>query len=157
VKKKIRDAFFSSETAEWATPQDFFDKLDGEFNFNLDPCATSENAKCPIYFTKKENGLIQAWFGRVFMNPPYGREIGKWIRKAYLESLRPETFVVCLIPSRTDTKWWHKYVMKAKEIRFIRGRLKFVGVEGVKHPAMFPSAVVIFDGEKVKYPKIVSY
>lgn len=132
---------FSSNTAEWATPQDFFDKLNNEFGFTLDVCATTENAKCDRFFTKSDNGLIQHWGGVCYMNPPYGREIGAWIKKAYQESLLGAT-VVCLVPARTDTRWWHDYVMKAKEIRFLRGRLKF---GSAINSAPFPSAVIIFD------------
>lgn len=122
---------------EFPTPQDFFDKLNDEFHFTLDPCATKENAKCPKFFTKENNGLIQDWSKDIsFMNPPYN-EIKLWIKKAYEESQRGG-LVVCLIPSRTDTKWWHEYCMRG-EIRFVKGRLKFG-----KEPAPFPSAVVIF-------------
>ena len=132
---------FSSKTSEWETPQALFEALDAEFHFTLDPCATPENAKCGRYFTKEIGGLAQSWAGEtVFMNPPYGREIGKWVRKAFEEWRRGAT-VVCLLPSRTDTAWWHDYCMKATEIRFIRGRVKFVGG---KYAAPFPSAVVIF-------------
>ena len=132
---------FSSKTSEWETPQALFEALDAEFHFTLDPCATPENAKCGRYFTKEIDGLAQSWAGEtVFMNPPYGREIGKWVRKAFEEWRRGAT-VVCLLPSRTDTAWWHDYCMKATEIRFIRGRVKFVGG---KYAAPFPSAVVIF-------------
>lgn len=130
---------FSSDTDLWATPQWFFDKLDAEFHFELDVCATHENAKCRRYFTEAENGLLQEWEGTVWMNPPYGREIGEWIQKAY-ESAQNGATVVCLIPSRTDTAWWHEYCMNG-EIRFVRGRLRFGGVED---NAPFPSAVVIF-------------
>jgi len=130
---------FSSETDEWPTPQDFFDRLNEEFGFTLDVCATPENAKCPRYFTKRENGLLQRWEGVCWMNPPYGREIGQWVRKAYESALGGAT-VVCLVPSRTDTAWWHDYCMKG-EVRFVRGRLKF---GGVTDNAPFPSAVVIF-------------
>lgn len=132
---------YASATNEWATPQDFFDKLDDEFHFTLDPCATPENAKCDLYFTQEEDGLSQNWLGTVFMNPPYGREIGKWVKKAYEESLNGAT-VVCLIPARTDTKYWHEYVIGGgAEVRFIKGRLKF---GGSKNSAPFPSAIVIF-------------
>lgn len=100
-----------SKTNEWATPQDFFDRLDEEFDFTLDPCATPENAKCSRYFTKGGDGLSQDWSGdRVFMNPPYGREIGKWVKKAYEESQKG-ALVVCLIPARTDTSYWHEFVI----------------------------------------------
>jgi len=114
---------FSSKTDEWATPQDVFDRLDAEFGFELDVCATPENAKCPRYYTKRENGLLQKWEGVCWMNPPYGREIGQWVKKAYTSALEGAT-VVCLLPARTDTAWWHDYCMKG-EIRFVRGRLKF--------------------------------
>ena len=132
---------FSSEDMTWSTPQEFFDKLNEEFNFTLDPCCVPSTAKCNIYFTPEVDGLKQSWEGHtVFMNPPYGREINKWLRKAYEESLKG-TIVVCLIPSRTDTKYWHDYCMKASEIRFIKGRLKF---GNSVNSAPFPSAVVIF-------------
>lgn len=131
---------FSSVSDEWATPQDVFDALDREFGpFTLDPCATPENAKCERYFTAKENGLNQPWGGVVFCNPPYGREIGEWVKKAHAASCRGAT-VVCLLPARTDTAWWHDYAAKG-EVRFIRGRLRF---GGHAKDAPFPSAVVIF-------------
>lgn len=130
---------FSSKTDEWPTPQDFFDKLDAEFHFELDVCATPENAKCDRYFTKHENGLLQKWTGVCWMNPPYGREIGQWVKKAYESALDGAT-VVCLLPSRTDTSWWHDYCMKG-EVRFVRGRLKF---GNASQNAPFPSAVVVF-------------
>ena len=134
------DLMFSSKSNEWSTPQLFFDKLDKEFGFTLDPCASIENARCRTYFTEEENGLEKDWGSHiVFMNPPYGREITKWMKKAY-ESYLHGAIVVCLVPSRTDTKWWHDYAMKG-DIRFIKGRLKFQGVENF---APFPSAVVIF-------------
>ena len=134
------DVMFSSATDEWETPQDFFDKLDSEFHFTLDVCATDENAKCPNYFTRAQDGLSRGWGGNTcWMNPPYGRKIGAWVKKAYEESLNGMT-VVCLLPARTDTKWWHEYCMKG-ELRFIKGRLKF---GGCKNSAPFPSVVVIF-------------
>lgn len=134
---------FSSETDLWATPQDFFDELNKEFNFTLDPCATSDNAKCSKYFTINEDGLKQDWQGHtVFCNPPYGRAIKDWVRKCYEESLKPNTTVVMLIPARTDTSYFHDYIyQKAKEIRFVRGRLKF---GDAKNSAPFPSMVVVF-------------
>ena len=131
----------------WETPQDFFDKLNEEFGFTLDPCCTKENAKTDIYFTEKEDGLNQSWEGyKVFMNPPYGTQISKWVKKAFEESQKG-VLVVCLLPARTDTRYWWDYCMKG-EIRFIKGRLKFKGRntkgELVNYPATFPSAVVIF-------------
>ena len=134
---------FSSITNEWETPQEFFDKLNEEFNFTLDPCATPKNAKCKKFYTIKEDGLKQNWQGEtVFCNPPYGRAIKDWIKKCYEESKKPNTTVVMLIPARTDTSYFHDYIYhKAKEIRFIRGRLKF---GNAKNSAPFPSMVVIF-------------
>lgn len=135
----INQGMMTSKTPEWATPQDLFDKLSAEFGpFNLDPCANALNHKCYRYFTKEDDGLKQEWAGRVFMNPPYGRVIGAWIEKAY-QSARGGALVVCLIPARTDTAYWHDFCMKG-EIRFLRGRVKFGG----KGPAPFPSAVVVF-------------
>ncbi len=135
---------YSSKSSEWATPQDFYERLNRAYDFNLDPCATADTAKCKNYFTEEDDGLSKNWAGhRVFMNPPYGREIGKWIKKAYEEGNNPHTTVVCLIPSRTDTKYWHDYCMKADEIYFIKGRLKF---GNSSNAAPFPSAVVVFRG-----------
>lgn len=130
---------FSSATDQWATPQDFFDKLDAEFHFEVDVCADQYNAKKGLFYSIEEDGLAQEWKGVCWMNPPYGREIGNWMRKAYESSTGGAT-VVCLVPARTDTAWWHDYAKKG-EIRFIRGRLKF---GGHKNSAPFPSAVVIF-------------
>jgi phage N-6-adenine-methyltransferase len=131
---------FSSKTDLWATPQDFFDALNKEFSFDVDVCATAENAKCQNYFTAQQDGLKQDWNGVCWMNPPYGRVIGNWVKKAY-ESAQNGAIVVCLLPARTDTKWWHDYCMKGS-VRFIRGRLKF---GGNKNAAPFPSALVIFE------------
>lgn len=130
---------FSSATDQWATPQDFYDKLNSEFGFDLDVCADAGNTKCLRYFSREQDGLNQEWKGVCWMNPPYGRAISAWIKKAYESSLNGAT-VVCLIPARTDTSYWHDYCVRG-EIRFIRGRLKF---GGHKNSAPFPSAVVIF-------------
>lgn len=131
---------FSSSTDEWPTPRAFFDAVVAEFGqFDLDPCATSESAKAASFYTKDDDGLVQKWRGRVWMNPPYGRTIGAWMRKAY-ESALDGCFVVCLVPARTDTAWWHDYAAKG-EVRFIRGRLKF---GDAKNSAPFPSALVVF-------------
>lgn len=142
----MNDGMYSSATCEWATPQEFFDKLNAEYKFETDVCATAENAKCAHYYNKEQDGLAQEWHGKCWMNPPYGREIGKWMCKALESARKNGATVVCLVPSRTDTKWWHDYAMQG-EVRFIRGRLKF---GGAKNSAPFPSAVVIFDGEKMK-------
>ena len=136
----------SSATAEWETPQATFDALNDEFHFTLDVCATPENAKCPHFFTAEDDGLSQTWTGICWMNPPYGRGIGLWVAKAYRESLAGAT-VVCLVPSRTDTRWWHNFVMKG-EIRFVKGRLKFGGHHW---NAPFPSAIVVFRPPAVTY------
>ena len=135
----INPGMLSSRTDQWATPQAFFDRLNAEFGFQLDVCALRSNAKCPRYFTPKDDGLAQEWSGVCWMNPPYGREIGQWMKKAYESSLKGAT-VVCLVPARTDTAWWHQYAMKG-EIRFVCGRLRFGSATSC---APFPSAIVIF-------------
>ena len=133
---------FSSEKQNWETPIEFFNKINEEFNFTLDPCCEIETAKCRKFFTKETDGLTQCWGGHtVFMNPPYGREQIEWIKKAYNESLKENTIVVCLIPSRTDTKVWHDIIFPYAEVRFLKGRLKF---GNSKNAAPFPSALVIF-------------
>lgn len=107
----MNDVLFSSKRHDWETPQQFFDELDREFHFTLDPCCTPETAKCNKYYTSKENGLLQDWDGEtVFCNPPYGRELAKWIEKCYFESRKPNTTVAMLIPARTDTIAFHKYI-----------------------------------------------
>lgn len=136
----ISKVHFSSETDEWETPPGYFAKIVEEFGpFDLDVCATAQNAKSKNFFTKEDDGLARNWSGRCWMNPPYGKGLEKWVRKAYTTGLWGG-FVVCLIPSRTDTAYWHDYVMKG-EVRFIRGRLNF---GGHANPAPFPSALVIF-------------
>lgn len=139
---------FSSETNEWETPDDIFSALNCFFRFTLDPAATEENAKCDKYFTIETDGLSQSWKNEtVWLNPPYGREISKWIKKAYEESLNGFTTVVMLIPARTDTSYWHEYVLKSSQIHYIRGRLKFKNKgKGDSNPAPFPSAIVVFGG-----------
>lgn len=131
---------FSSKTCEWPTPQWLFNALDAEFGFTLDPCSTHENAKCQKHFTRADDGLSQDWKDEtIFMNPPYGTEICKWMKKAYQSTACGAT-VVCLVPARTDTRWWHEYAMKG-EIRLLRGRIRF---GGGKYSAPFPSAVIVF-------------
>lgn len=121
------EALFSSKSSEWATPQAFFNELNAEFGFTLDPCCTHENAKCPRHYTKAENGLLQDWSGeRVFCNPPYGRECPIWIEKCATEAQKGAT-VVALLPARTDTIAFHKYIYGKAEVRFIKGRLRFGG------------------------------
>lgn len=138
----ILQVHFTSQTCEWPTPQWLFDELDKEFRFETDVCASEHDHKCTIYFASEGlwSGLAHEWTGICWMNPPYGRAIGQWIQKAYESSMNGAT-VICLLPSRTDIAWWHDYVMKAKEIRFVRGRLRFGdAVNG----APFPSAIVVF-------------
>lgn len=147
---------FSSKSNEWETPQDLFDKLNEFYHFNLDPASTDDNAKCDNHYTIEDDGLSKDWGGcNVFVNPPYGREIGKWVKKAYEESKKPNTKVVMLIPARTDTTWFHDYCLKGK-LMFLRGRLKFVNKAFPSYredgdfkvsSAPFPSMIVVF-GEK---------
>lgn len=132
---------FSSKTSEWETPQELFDKLNKKFNFTLDPCATEHNRKCKNFINKDRNGLEQSWEDHnVFMNPPYGRKIYDWVRKAYESAKFDNATVVCLLPARTDTKWFHEFCKKGK-IEFIKGRLRF---NNSKENAPFPSMIVIF-------------
>lgn len=139
---KGQKTLFSSASEEWATPQDLFDKLNEEFSFTLDPCATPQNHKCDQYYTKEQNGLNMDWGGhRVFCNPPYGKALKDWVKKCYEEGLKKDTIVVMLIPARTDTKYFHDYIQNRSEIRFIRGRLKFGEAES---GAPFPSMIVIY-------------
>lgn len=129
---------FEAERQDWETPDTLFDPLNNEFHFDLDVCATNENAKVDRFYTDQDDGLRQPWRGTCWMNPPFGSQ-GQWVRKAYQESRRGCT-VVCLLPARTNTNWWHDYCMKG-EIRFIRGRPVF---KGAVHGLPQPLAVVIF-------------
>lgn len=139
----MNPALLTSRSGEWETPQDLFEELDAEFGFTLDPCATAENAKCPCYYTQDDNGLAKPWSDHtVFMNPPYGRTIAKWVAKAWREAQGGAT-VVCLVPARTDTAWWHDFCARG-EVRFLRGRLYFRRGDGHTGRAPFPSAVVVF-------------
>ena len=140
----INSSLYSSKSCEWETPQWLFDELNTEFSFALDVCSTYKNAKCDRYYTIDDDGLAQEWRGVCWMNPPYGRTIGLWMQKAYESSLTGVT-VVCLVPARTDTAWWHDYAQHG-ETRFIRGRLKF---GGYKNWAPFPSAIIIFRGAEL--------
>jgi len=144
----MENVHFSSKTDLWETPQDLFDRLNAEHGFTLDVCAIPEDAKCSRYFTPEADELKQDWKDHVcWMNPPYGREIGKWVKKAYeatfMDWQHTGAKVVCLLPARTDTAWWHDFVAKGK-VTFLRGRLKF---GGHKNNAPFPSAIVVF-GDK---------
>lgn len=137
------ELMFSSGKDDWETPKDFFDKLNAEFHFTLDPCATHTNHKCDRYFYEGMDGLKQNWGGEtVFCNPPYSNgQQNLWVKKCYEESLKLNTVVVALLPARTDTARFHKYILDKAEIRFIKGRLTFVGAY---NPAPFPSMVVVW-------------
>ena len=137
------DVMFSSATDNWSTPQDFFDNLNDEFHFTLDVCADETNHKCEHYYSKEIDGLSRPWIGTIWCNPPYGRKIGEWVRRAYISSQIGSATVVMLLPARTDTRWFHDYIYNKSntEIRFIKGRLKF---GGCKNSAPFPSMIVIF-------------
>jgi phage N-6-adenine-methyltransferase len=132
---------FSSATDEWETPPKFFQRLDERWRFTWDLCATPKNAKCECFYTREDDSLSKPWRGTCWLNPPYGRHIHLWIEKAARAALDGDATVVCLIPSRTDTRWWHDWVQKYGQVTFIRGRLRFCGA---KAPAPFPSAIVVF-------------
>ena len=144
----INKSLFSSNSELWETPQEVYDTLNNEFNFTLDVCALSYNAKCKNYFSPDIDGLNQSWktTGAVWCNPPYGKTIEKWIEKAYNEAQKGQT-IVMLLPVRTDTKYFHSYIYNKAEIRFIKGRLHF---NNSKNCAPFPSMIVIFRGRDNK-------
>ena len=146
----MNKALLSSKNNNWCTPIDFFRKLDQEFCFVLDAAALDKSAKCSRYFTPAENGLEKSWDvgGNVFCNPPYGRELNKWVRKAYEESLKTKNKIVLLIPARTDTNYFHEYIYQKAEIRFLKGRLHFTDEDlNEKGRAPFPSMIVIYNGK----------
>ena len=150
MNKKIRDTIFSHSSDEWETPQWLFDQLDQEYNFTLDVAATPDNAKCSKFYTKKDEGLFCNWSGEnVFSNPPYS-QIYSWMKKASEERWRAES-IVMLLPSRTDTKWFHEFAFMASKIVFIKGRLKF---GGSKNSAPFPSMLIIFSRKLLFQTKI---
>lgn len=138
-----KEIMFSSKTDEWSTPKDLFDKLNEEFHFDLDVCANESNHKCDLYYDRKQDGLKMPWTDHVvWCNPPYGREIGKWVKKAYFEHYAHGTTIVMLLPARTDTRWFHNYVLGWSTIRFLQGRLKF---GDCKNRAPFPSMLAIYN------------
>lgn len=143
----INNSLFTSNTEEWYTPQDFFESCADEVGgFDLDPCATPENTKCEKFYTKEDDGLSKEWFGKVWVNHPYGRQISKWVEKCQRERVRCQ-IIYLLIPSRTDTKYFHEFIYNKEdvELRFIKGRLKF---GGAKNSAPFPSLLAIFHNQK---------
>ena len=140
-----KEVMFSSKKDDWATPMSFFKELDDEFHFTLDPCCYPQTAKCRKYYTKETDGLKQSWRGEtVFCNPPYGRDMPKWIEKCYLAARDENATCVMLIPSRTDTAAFHDYILPHAEMRFVRGRLKFEQNGEPLDPAPFPSLVAVF-------------
>ena len=140
----MNNVHFSSEAEDWETPLSLFAELDQEFGpFDLDVAATDDNALVESYFTPESNGLARVWGGVCWCNPPYGREVSRWVEKAHEEALAGRATTVCLLPARTDTRWWHEHVMQADIIRFIKGRVHFRR-GGKSGPAPFPSAVVVF-------------
>lgn len=149
---------FSSARDDWATPQALFDELDAEFGFTLDVCATRASAKCDLWFEKEQDALTCDWSGVCWMNPPYGRGIARWVRKARASAVAGST-VVCLLPARTDTAWWHEHIWDADsheprprvEVRFIPGRIRFNDDPDPRARAPFPSAIVIFRAAPVTH------
>ena len=133
----INKGLFTSNKDDWETPQDLFNNLDKRFHFDLDVCANQKNHKCKKYYTKEQDGLKQEWNGFIWCNPPYGKEISKWV-KAVSEY---EGGGVMLLPARTDTRWFHNYIYHKSEIIFLKGRLHF---SNSKYAAPFPSMIVIF-------------
>jgi phage N-6-adenine-methyltransferase len=150
--RRRRPVYFTSESCEWSTPPDLFVRLDARFGFTLDVCATHANAKCSRFYTKADNGLDQPWTGRVWCNPPYGKGVGLWVKKAWesVQSGEAEVVVV-LIFARTDTWWWHDWAVRG-EIEFLRGRLRF---GGVANSAPFPSALVVFRNKETVTKPVV--
>ncbi|MCC6117631.1 phage N-6-adenine-methyltransferase [Lactiplantibacillus plantarum] len=145
----INQGLFTSNKEDWETPSDFFNDLNKKYHFKWDLAASDDNAKCSNYFTHDDNSLEQNWGGldgNLFINPPYGRELKLWVEKASKTHLKSGQYLVMLIPSRTDTSYWHDYIFNHAEIEFLRGRLKFEvgGISGDSAP--FPSALVIYKG-----------
>jgi phage N-6-adenine-methyltransferase len=143
----MNKALFSSVSTEYETPWSLFNPLDAMYNFTVDVCATAKNTKCKKYFSPADNGLAQEWTGVCWMNPPYGREVEPWIKKAYETAMTGAATVVALLPARTDTKWFHRYIYGKAEIRFLEGRVNFIR-EGKSGPATFPSMIVVWDKKR---------
>lgn len=145
MDNQTQEVMFSSKSDEWNTPHKLFDKLNQFYKFTLDPCATADNRKCWKYFSQSDDGLIQDWSNEVvFVNPPYSNVAG-WVEKCYNEYKDKGVTSVLLIPARTDTKWFHKYCMKADLIQFVKGRVKFENGASKPNSAPFPSMIVVFD------------
>jgi phage N-6-adenine-methyltransferase len=143
----LNRGLFSSASDEWETPREFFDAIDAVYHFTVDVCANRSNAKCPRFYTKAEDGLSKEWEGVCWMNPPYGREISLWVKKARDSAIAGKNVIVCLLPARTDTRWWHDYVIPRAAVRFVKGRVKF----SRRGPAPFPSALAVYgDSGKIE-------
>lgn len=149
-KRRRQPVYLWHKSDEWETPDELFAELDREFDFTVDVAALPHNAKCEDYFTPGQDALLQAWQGVCWMNPPYGAGLGKWVKKA-CDSAQSGALVVCLLPARTDTRWWHDYVLPHAEIRYLRGRVKF---NGIGNSAPFPSVVVVFRPQSCKRPHV---
>jgi phage N-6-adenine-methyltransferase len=149
VNKQLAESNGHENKDKWRTPDWLFNKLDQEFGFTLDPCCEIESALCEKYFTPVENGLIRSWQNEtVFVNPPYSREnIGIWVRKCYVESLKENTIVVALLPVSTSAKWWHEWVVNKCEVRFIERRVRF---KNAPYTAPFSSVVVVYGSSGIK-------
>lgn len=142
----------TSSSAEWETPQELFNAIADEFGpFDLDAAASRSNRKCELYLTREDDALACPWTGKVWLNPPYGRQIGAFVEKAAI-SAKAGAHVVCLLPARTDTAWWHDIVdTHADHVRFLRGRVQFVRGDGKRSQAPFPSALVVFTPSSTVY------
>ena len=148
-RRKKQNVHFQSRFLAWETPPAFFAEVDREFGFTLDVCALPSNAKCARFYSPADDGLKQGWQGVCWCNPPYGKEIGLWVQKAQQSASGGGATVVCLLPARTDTRWWHDFVVPfAAEVRFLKGRLKFGGSANSVNSAPFPSALVVFASNK---------
>lgn len=144
---------FATCKEDWETPPALFQALHKEFQFTCDVAADNRNAKVPNFINQEQDALSVPWHGTCWLNPPYGRQLKLWVEKAYRESINGAT-IVMLIPSRTNTNWWHDFCMRASEIRFIKGRPKFVGA---KHGLPQPLAIIIFKPDDRVLPKFSSY
>jgi len=148
----VNEGLMSSEKNYWETPQDFFEDLNKNYDFSFDLAASKDNAKCDNFFCEEDDSLTKDWHelkGNLFLNPPYGRELKKWVKKAYEESLKKtDGCIVLLIPARTDTSYWHDFIFGKAQIKFLRGRLKFELNGEAKDSAPFPSAIVIYGKNK---------
>lgn len=137
------------KSVEWATPLTVFNALNQRFGFTLDPASTDENAKCEKHFTKEQNGLLQSWAGeRVWLNPPYGKELPTWIDKARYEIEHGCPLIVAIFPPRSDTVWWHRNIPIAAEVWNVKGRVHFVNPDNAADRPQDPSCIVVFDSSR---------